>query len=616
MIFFNNKKDLKTPMGKSIKVVLVLTVLCSLISCGSTSKKSADSTSLFPRDKTLYVVGIQWGDPTTFNPLDQNPSFPVWFPSNLMYEHLVIHNTLTNKIEPLIAKSCTRTGEVISFVLNPTARWSDGTPLTSTDVKFSYEIGKRYEEAPYGYIWDFIDKITVDTVSDSGGKAERVNFYIGKKEDNPLQIMDVIIQTCIMPSHVMEAKIKACNNDFSKLLLDKMDKNPVASGPYILSSYSNEKIVCKRRDDYWGNAALHQNRMPKPEFIIHPIFKSNEHFSIAIQKGELDFSSNYMPRIWLKAKSGVRTWFSKAPYFVPAVIPMITINCSRYPLTDKTFRRAMAYAIDYKSVNELAFDGYSSDLKPGILLPFGNEKKYYFEEDVRKYGATYDIAMAKKLLADAGYKSIFDEDGKLDHMVNAKGEEIQTMYIKVPTGWSDFEAMVKLTVHDLRTAGIDVREGACDESLYYQAQMVGDFDLFMDTPAGTLSPSMPWSRFQAVMSSRAWKPVGQRMTENYGRYNNPKSPDYNKAVDSLIRVLPGLTDEKKIIAAYRELNVIFMQDQPALTLVYRPEYFYEFSDRKWSNFPTEENPYAPPQAPCFGAGRNILWEITFNKQGM
>lgn len=600
-------------MRRSLQILFLGALLCGLVSCGSKKKAAQGETSEFPRDKTCYIVGIQWGDPTSFNPLDQNPSFPVWFPSNLMYEHLVIHNTLTNKLDPLLARFQSQTDSVISFVLNPAARWSDSTPLTAVDVKFSYEIGKRYEDAPFGYIWDYVDKITVDTITEGNGKAEKINFYVGKKEHNPLAVIDVIIQTVIMPSHIMEAKIKECNSDFSKLLQDKMDKNPVVSGPYTLYTYSNEKIVCKRRDDYWGIAALYHDRKPAPEFIIHPIYKSNEHFSIALQKGELDFSSNYMPRIWLKAKDGVRTWYSKAPYFVPAVIPMITINCTRYPLNDKLFRRAMAFAINYKNVNELAFDGYSPELKPGIVLPFGMEKMYYSEEDAHKYGVTYNPEMAKKLLAEAGYKSILDKEGKLDYMVNSKGEKIATMFIKVPTGWSDFEAMVKLVTKDMRAAGIDVREGVCDESLYYQCQMVGEFDLFMDTPAGTLSPSLPWSRFQSIMSARTWKPVGQRMTENFGRYNNPKAPGYNKTVDSLLRILPGFTDETAKMKAYRALNAIFMQDQPTLPLVYRPEYFYEFSIKEWTNFPTEENPYAPPQAPCFGAGRNILWEITVKK---
>ncbi|MBN1981165.1 MAG: hypothetical protein JW795_06515, partial [Chitinivibrionales bacterium] len=416
--------------------------------------------------------------------------------------------------------------------------------------------------------------------------------------------------------HVMEVKVKECGGDYTKLLLDKMDTNPVVSGPYTIHSYSNEKIVCKRRDDYWGNAALYSGRQPKPEFIIHPIYKSNDAFSIEITKGNLDFSSNYMPRIWTKAKDGVKTWYSKAPYFVPAVIPMMTINVTRYPLNDKKLRQAMAYAINYKNISELAFDGYSPDLKQGLILPFPGtpEYKYYSEEDVQKYGATYNPEKAKKLLAEAGYKSFFNKDGTLDHMEDSKGKKIETMFIRVPSGWTDFEAMVTLAAKDMRAVGIDIREGMVDEGVYYQIQQVGEFDLFMDTPAGTLTPSMPWSRFNSIMSARSWKPVGERMTENYGRYNNPKAPGYNKKVDSLINVITWSTDENVKTKAYRMLNVIFMQDQPTLPLVYRPENFYEFSISTWGNMPTEENPYAPPQAPCFGSAKNILWELTLNKK--
>ena len=99
------------------------------------------------------------------------------------------------------------------------------------------------------------------------------------------------------------------------------------------------------------------------------------------------------------------------------------------------------------------------------------------------------------------------------------------------------------------------------------------------------------------------------MWENQGRYNNPDSKDYNPKVDKLLRLIPTLTDKEEIVKAYRELNVIFMQEQPALPLVYRPEEFYNFSIKNWTNFATEKNPYAAPQLPCFGTGRNMLWEI-------
>ena len=40
-----------------------------------------------------------------------------------------------------------------------------------------------------------------------------------------------------------------------------------------------------------------------------------------------------------------------------------------------------------------------------------------------------------------------------------------------------------------------------------------------------------------------------------------------------------------------------------MPLMYRPLEFYEFNASNWDNFPTEENPYAPPM----WQGAGILW---------
>jgi peptide/nickel transport system substrate-binding protein len=43
--------------------------------------------------------------------------------------------------------------------------------------------------------------------------------------------------------------------------------------------------------------------------------------------------------------------------------------------------------------------------------------------------------------------------------------------------------------------------------------------------------------------------------------------------------------------------------------MYRPWLFYQFSTKHWSNFPTEQNPYAAPQCLMVGAGVEALWGI-------
>jgi peptide/nickel transport system substrate-binding protein len=99
------------------------------------------------------------------------------------------------------------------------------------------------------------------------------------------------------------------------------------------------------------------------------------------------------------------------------------------------------------------------------------------------------------------------------------------------------------------------------------------------------------------------------MYKNIGRFNDPQAPGYLPRIDELLAQIPTITDDDARLAAYRELNVLFMQQQPDLPLVYRPDTFYEFSIKHWSNLPSASNPYLPPLIPGDRLGTNMLWAI-------
>src|SRR5436305_10413444 len=121
-------------------------MLAALITLSSGCRKSGDdSASSFPREETLYLGGLQWGEPTTFNPLATEPAWPIpWGESNynLIYEPLLLFNSGTGKMEPLLAELQSVSDEAIEVVLNPAAKWSDGRPVTGWDVKYTFELGK------------------------------------------------------------------------------------------------------------------------------------------------------------------------------------------------------------------------------------------------------------------------------------------------------------------------------------------------------------------------------------------------------------------------------------------------------------------------------------------
>lgn len=587
-----------------------------LVGCGGASSDGEMANGALLRQETLYLSGQQNSAPGSFNPLAESwaASWPVGGRFNLMYEPLITYNSLNGQIEDLLGHLVEELSNNDSIVvdLNPAAKWSDGKPVTSNDVTFMFLRGSINTA-------EQISAIHVDTLKNDAGPVERLSFMVNKQaRNNPLTVRDLLQATRIAPAHVFEPMIKEKGLDEVKKML--MDQNPVVSGPYGLQSYNESKIILKRRDDYWGNAALHNGQLPAPKYIVHPIYKNNEHNTIAMREGNLDASQSFIPRIERKAGAGVHTWWNEPPYFRPGAMPMLVINTTKEPLNDKRFRRALATAIDYNALRQFAVSNYTSSLKPGLIMPTDLEGKYIVDEDLSTYGANLSITddaerlnVVKQMLSEAGIKSVFNEDGSLNHMENAKGERLPTLSITSPAGWTDWEAMVTIAVDGMRKAGIDIREGFVDGGQYWPAMGLGNFDLVMHKPVADVTPSLPWSRFNEIMSSRDWQPLGGWAGVNIGRYNKPGSPEYRPEVDQLLSAIPLMTDSSEIAKAYRELNKIFMEDQPSIPLVYLPEQFYEFSDRVWTNWPTAENPYAPAQLPWVASGTKILWNLKLAK---
>jgi len=600
---------------------VAVAIAVGLLGCHRRLDTTGES-SPFPREQTLYIGGWQWGEPKSFNPLTSSPAWPI-DGINLLYETLLSYDWPAGKLTPLLAESYTVGDDFVEVVLNPAARWNDGRPITGWDVKFTFDVAKKYKALRLAPIWRYLRAVELPeddgpTKNASAARGDaayprRVVFRLDDKEKNPLVVLDALQEpkeAKIVPRHVIEPLLAKAKGDIEEVLKLTFDHDAVTSGPYRLLSYSSEKIILERDDAYWGNAAMHQGKLPAPKYIIHPIYKSGDHFSVALQQGRLDVSCTFVPRIWLKHAKGVRSWYENEPFFVSVSIPMFAINVTRSPLDDVAMRRAMAFAIDYRDIRELAVSGYSKPLKPGLIVPYGPEAKYFSEEDAEKYGAKYDPERAKSLLREAGYSSVLGPDGDLVETRDARGNKVPTVYLKSPTGWSDYESIVRIAVKSMRRVGIDARERFVDASLYWPALFSGDFDLIMFmTPNDQPTPSKPWSRFQSLLTAKEWAPEGQKAYRNYGRFNNPNGKGYNPRFDELLKLIPTLTSEEELTQAYRELNVLFMQYQPTLPVVYRPDQFFEVSVRHWENFPTAENPYLPPQIPGDRLGTQILWHL-------
>ena len=101
---------------KAKKTFIWGTALLSLllVACNEESKTTEKSSSEYDRSETLYIGGFDWAPPSTFNPLDYDPNFPIDGNCRITYEALLVYNQLNGKLEPMLADSYTSNEDKIT----------------------------------------------------------------------------------------------------------------------------------------------------------------------------------------------------------------------------------------------------------------------------------------------------------------------------------------------------------------------------------------------------------------------------------------------------------------------------------------------------------------------
>ncbi len=582
---------------KFIPFTLSMTIAFMATGCkDDVSKTPKAMLSDYPRNETLYIGGFDWAPPTTFNPLDPDPNFPADGNIRLMYESLLAYNQLTGKLDPMLADSYTQTDSSITVHLDSRAKWNNGEKITPEDVVYTFKLDSVLPTAHHNN-WKYIKTISADS-------GNHITFHLTANR-NPLMVLNAIAETSILPKSVFEPLVKSAKvgktYNMDKILIFRNENNPVASGPYILKNFSPDQIVLERVENYWRNSN-YSGRKPAPKYIIHSIYDGNDNFNSAMVRGNLDVSSIYLPRIWEKTKDSIRAWSREEPYQLPSTITVLVVATQKEPFNNVNFRRALIHAVDFEKIKARALSNYTPTMQPGFILPFGPEKKFFNKEDADAFGYSYNTEKAREILKEAGYS--WNEEGKL---LDKKKKPVRNITIECPQGWTDWIDAINVIVESFAEIGITAVPKIEDYGIWDMNLRRGTFDLAMKTPPSEHSIANPWNRFYQMLNSTTYRPVGEETFANQGRFQNTE-------INNLLMQIPTITDEDTLVQAYRELNSLFMQTVPVLPIMYRPSTYYQFSTKHWTNFPTAENPYAPPNNLVVAAGVSALWEIVPVKQ--
>ncbi|MCY9662366.1 MULTISPECIES: ABC transporter substrate-binding protein [Paenibacillus] len=544
-----------------------------------------------PRNETMYINGLQWGPPANFNLISGNPAFPINYGNSreLVYETLFMINQLNGQLEPLLGTKYSWTDDMtLKVELNKDAKWSDGKPFTADDVVYTYKLGKKYE-INWSSFWTYIEDVVAEG-------PNTVNIKMNKTTPNKLTVLDSIELIPMLPKHIWEELEKKANNDLPTLRKE-INADPVGTGPYKMYFYNDQKITVVRDDNYWGKALF--GKLPAPKYITHVIYKDNTAGDLAFKSNQVDVSQQFIPQVWNMWKDGapIRTYLKEAPYYLPGSMPSIFFNMSKKGLDNADVRRAIAMSIDYKKVSDLAMSGYSAPMQPSLTLNTSAEAKYVDQNAIKPLQWTTDVAGANALLDKIGAKKGSDGIRVLN------GTRLGPYEVECPYGWADWNASLEIVAQSAKSIGIEIRTKFPEAPVWTNDLQTGKFDIIMNTPAGAVSPSQPWSRARAIMYSKGVAPLGELAFWNWGRYKNAKA-------DEIIDKIPSVSDEAQLKSMYTELTKMWLTDVPSIPLMYRPWVFHTVNETVWKGFPAQsDGSNIPPQITIDGAGFKSLFQI-------
>ncbi|MGA1299315.1 MAG: ABC transporter substrate-binding protein, partial [Ilumatobacteraceae bacterium] len=191
-----------------------------------------------------------------------------WSAVTLQYDMLMKFSDEDLSASPSLAESCEHNADYTAWTctLREGLKWSDGTPLTSRDVAFTYRF---VIDQGFSYFTSYFPKgSTFETPDDR---------TIVWNSPEPTRGMDVPPWVYIVPEHVWGAYIGKTNKEIKQAAV----LPNVASGPYIMTeAVPGQSWTFERNPNFWGTE-------PAYERIVFRLYTNQEAMVQALKNGEI-----------------------------------------------------------------------------------------------------------------------------------------------------------------------------------------------------------------------------------------------------------------------------------------------------------------------------------------
>jgi peptide/nickel transport system substrate-binding protein len=266
---------------------------------------------------------------------------------------------------------------------------------------------------------------------------------------------------------------------------NEITQHPIGSGPFrFVSAEQDKEVIIERNDDYWGEKA----KIQRIRFAVVPDDTTR---ALELRKGSADVESNALPFDTVVA-------LQREPDLVTlrgpgTVLAYMAFNLRDPILKDVRVRQAIAYAINRPPI--LKYLGRGFERPAYSVLP---PESWAYDGNVPHYD--YDPAKARELLDQAGYPLV---NGVRFHLTMKTSTEGSTRVLA---------AVLQQQLHEVGIA-LDIR--SFEFATFLSDVIHGSFQLYsLRWIGGNEDPDI----FEYVFHSSKFAPNGA----NRGYYFNPK----------------------------------------------------------------------------------------------
>jgi peptide/nickel transport system substrate-binding protein len=472
-------------------------------------------------------------------------------------EPFTLYGLLAQSVETDAARS------VVTFTLNPAARFSDGKPVTAEDVVFSWQL-LRDKGRPNHRI--YYSKVTKAEILND----RTVRFDLGNGEDRELPLilglMPVLAKHAVNPDTFEETSMTPL----------------LGSGPYVVGRVeAGKSLTLTRNPDYWGRDLAVNRGFWNFDEVRFDYYRDANSYHEAFKKGLFDLRKEDDPGRWQTAydfpalRDGrvVKETFSSG---LPKPSFAFVFNTRRALFSDVRVREAIALLFDFEWVNHsIFFDLYrrSASYFEGSELSARGRPADARERAIL---APFPAAVRADVMDGTWQPPVTDGSGR-DRallrralaLLNAAGYELRgTELIERRTGRPlgfeiltlnrDEERLALLFAAQLKRAGIAAQVRLVDAVQYEARRIAFDYDMIQSRWDQSLSPGNEQAFY---WSSAAADSNGSR------NYMGVK----NEAADAMIAALLKAETRTDVVAAVRALDRVLMSGFYVVPLFHVPE---------------------------------------------